>query len=171
MTEIIRQRRPCDGCTLCCKVLEIPALSKPGGTWCVHCKAGVGCGVYEQRPGACAEFECGYIVGFTPDNWKPDKCKMVVVFEAGANRLVVHVDPGLPNAWRKEPFYGQIKKWAMAAQRREGSVVVAVDDRMTVVFPEREVHLGVVPPGKVIAWGRRMTQSGPEDFAHIADPE
>ncbi len=32
--------RGCDRCTLCCKLLEISALSKKRGEWCTTCAIG-----------------------------------------------------------------------------------------------------------------------------------
>src|SRR5262249_50752592 len=40
--------RGCDGCTLCCKVMEVKEIAKPGGKWCAHCKTGTGCGIYDS---------------------------------------------------------------------------------------------------------------------------
>ena len=51
----------CGGCTLCCKVMGVPSISKPASQWCKHCRTGFGCGIYETRPGECRNFICGYL--------------------------------------------------------------------------------------------------------------
>src|SRR5262245_7587478 len=70
--------RSCGGCTLCCKVLGVPALEKPRGTWCSHCERGTGCRIYETRPDACRTFLCGWLVNprFGAE-WKPERSKIV----------------------------------------------------------------------------------------------
>lgn len=50
--------RECGGCTMCCKVMHVPELEKPAGTWCPHCDIGEGCGIYDERPKPCRDFEC-----------------------------------------------------------------------------------------------------------------
>lgn len=50
--------RECGGCTMCCKVMHVPELEKPAGIWCPHCAVGEGCGIYDERPKPCRDFEC-----------------------------------------------------------------------------------------------------------------
>ena len=38
-----------------------------------NCDVGVGCKIYEDRPTPCRTFECSWIKGETPVEWKPDK--------------------------------------------------------------------------------------------------
>src|SRR5215207_6381407 len=48
---------------------------------------------------------------------------MVLAYdEVHAPRLSVHVDPVRPHAWQKEPYYSQIKRWAIAAAALRGRV-------------------------------------------------
>src|SRR5262245_44459275 len=83
--------RACDGCTMCCKLMSIKELQKPAQSWCEHCDIGVGCRIYEQRPGDCRKFLCGWLgderVG---DEWRPSRTKMVIKFEG--RKLIVLVD-------------------------------------------------------------------------------
>jgi hypothetical protein len=98
--------RNCDGCAMCCKLPSIDELTKPRLEWCRHCVGHSRCGIYEQRPPTCREFYCGYRLDpDLDDRWKPSTSKLLVTFEADANRIVIHVDPTRPDAWRKEPFY------------------------------------------------------------------
>jgi hypothetical protein len=104
--------RSCGGCTLCCKVLGVPALEKPRGTWCLHCERGVGCRIYESRPGECRSFLCGWLVSdrFGPE-WKPERSKIVITVTRDGNGFEFQCDPGFPQAWRKEPYYSQSCIW------------------------------------------------------------
>ena len=95
--------RGCNGCTLCCKLLEVRDLGKPATEWCQHCDIGVGCKIYETRPRLCAVFHCGFLT--LPDlseEWRPSKSKIVLARETEPDRLAAYVDPGRPNATRSE---------------------------------------------------------------------
>lgn len=144
--------RQCDGCTLCCKVVAVNALAKPQGVWCQHCRAGVGCTIYDERPRECAEYECGYLVlpGLGAE-WKPSVARLILSREVNENRLNVHVDAGRPDAWRREPYYAQIKKWARAAMPERGQVIVMIGQRAIAILPEHEVDLGTLVDDEMIA--------------------
>ncbi|HWA89190.1 MAG TPA: hypothetical protein VG889_04100 [Rhizomicrobium sp.] len=91
--------RSCDGCTLCCKVLSVPALDKPGGTWCAHCDPARGCAIYEARPQECRDFFCGYILKpGMGEHWRPSVSRMVVITNLEARRHEFHVDPQRPDS-------------------------------------------------------------------------
>src|SRR4029078_2240950 len=69
----------CGGCTLCCKVMAVPALAKPAGTSCQHCNTGRGRGIYETPPAECAEFLCGYLAQpELPEDWKPVVSRLII---------------------------------------------------------------------------------------------
>lgn len=137
--------RSCAGCTLCCKVLSITELQKAQGTWCKHCEPARGCKIYDTRPKECRSFYCGYLTQANlDDKWKPSRSKIILVAELGGNRITAHVDPTKPNAWRDEPFYSQLKNWAIAAVSHRGQVCAAVGKRTTVILPQKDVDLGVI---------------------------
>ena len=48
---------------------------------------------------------------------------------------------GAAGAWRKEPFYGQFKRWAAASRQ---PVIVFVNKLATAVMADSEVQLGTV---------------------------
>lgn len=140
--------RTCGTCTLCCKVLGIQEIDKPAGRWCPHCQPGRGCKIYGQRPDECRTFACLWLTQpFLDEEWRPDTSKLVLHTEHGTDRLTVRVDPGAPHAWRKEPFYGQIRAWARAALASRRQVIVMVGDNATVVLPDADVPVGRVSPG------------------------
>jgi hypothetical protein len=138
--------RSCKGCTLCCKVLAIKALDKPRATWCSHCDVKAGCKIHGAHPDECKDFYCGFLTNAALDErWNPIKSKMVLAYdELHAPRLSVHVDPGRPNAWREEPYYSQIKRWATAAAAKRGQVIVWQGQSTIAVLPDRDKDLGEV---------------------------
>ena len=154
--------RACGSCTLCCKVMRIRELDKPPGEWCPHCAIGKGCKIYDSRPEDCRIFYCGYLIWDTlPDYWFPANSKIVVTSELGGDRLTFHVDPARPDAWRKEPFYSDIRRMSANRPHKLAQVLVRVDRNSTVIFPEREIELGYVSPDERIITFEIMTPNGP----------
>jgi hypothetical protein len=74
--------------------------------------------------------------------WKPSRSKLVVAFEENPYAVVIHVDGAHPNAWRTEPFYSQIRRWALSAARRHAQVVVWHGDTKIVVSPDSSLAVG-----------------------------
>jgi hypothetical protein len=160
-TKHIVPGRNCDGCAMCCKILAIEALNKPKSVWCQHCSTKQSCDIYEQRPTECGNFYCGYLTQpQLGDEWKPTKSKIVLVAELGCNRIAAYVDPARPDAWRKEPYYSMLKMWAEAAVPHRGQVVVCVGQRYFMIFPDRDIDLGIVTPDHRIITGEQKTPSG-----------
>jgi len=144
--------RNCEGCTLCCKIFAIPEMPKQRHEWCRHCDIGKGCRIYDTRPETCRDFFCGYLLmPNLPEHWKPSRSRMVLTWESHANRMVINVDSGRPDAWRKEPYYAQIKKWAVAARQNRGELLLWQGRDAVVVLPDREVFVGALRAGQSIA--------------------
>lgn len=58
---------------MCCRVLEIQSLDKPAGILCRH-NTGRGCGIYLERPEACARWNCLWLrISALPDSLRPDR--------------------------------------------------------------------------------------------------
>jgi hypothetical protein len=153
--------RACGSCTLCCKVYDVPALEKPAGVWCRHCRPGRGCGIHETRPQHCRSFHCLWMTqAWLGPEWKPERSKLVLSVDPATHFLFVQVDPGAPNAWRADPFYRHLKQWAAAALQRQRHVVVFNNKSATVVLPDRDVALGPLGPGDRIVARERRTASG-----------
>lgn len=142
-------------------VLKINEIDKPRGRWCPHCSTRKACDIYENRPEECQKFYCGWL---TNDNlgeeWKPSKSKIVLVAELDGNRIAAYVHPKRPDAWRTEPFYSELKRWATAGAPHRGQVIVCVGRQTFVVFPDREVDLGIVNDDDRIVTGEKMTPYG-----------
>src|SRR3984957_9612956 len=109
--------RQCGGCTMCCKDHPIEALDKPMNVWCPHCAPGRGCKIYESRPAECRTFSCGWLIDTTiPEDWKPDRSKLVIVPEPETRNTLVHVDAGTPDAWRREPYHSGLREKAARSE-------------------------------------------------------
>jgi hypothetical protein len=158
--------RNCDGCTLCCKVMEVAEIAKPGGSWCQHCRTGAGCGIYETRPRACLEYVCGYLTlpELTPE-WKPSVSRLIVPAMITDGSIIVRVDPARPDAWRRQPYYAELQKWARQALSAQQRVVVYAGGHSIVILPDHAVDLGHVMPDELIIIMSAVTGTGYEAYA------
>ena len=153
--------RSCEGCTLCCKIFGIPELEKPRHAWCAHCEIGKGCRIYETRPASCREFVCGWLIdGTVPEHWRPAKSRMVLTTEDGGRRLVINVDAGRLDAWKKPPYYAEIKRMAAAMAQSRGQVIVWQGRNAIAVLPGRDKPLGPIAPGQIIVTTERDGPGG-----------
>jgi hypothetical protein len=85
----------CGTCTLCCKLVHVDEINKPVGKWCDHCALGKGCKIYDTRPTECRTWNCLWLqgaFGSHPD-LRPDKCKVVVGYQAGFLMVVEDASP------------------------------------------------------------------------------
>ena len=133
--------RECGSCSLCCKVMGIGALNKPGGQWCPHCLPGKGCGIYGDRPGECRTFNCDWLLNeqLGPE-WKPEKSK--IVLRSSGNKIVAFVYPSVPGQWRKSPFFEQLTTLMQHGIKNNLLVYVAVSENYTLLLPDRHEELG-----------------------------
>jgi hypothetical protein len=133
---------------MCCKLLGIAEIEKPVNTWCPHCARGAGCKIYEERPKACRAFACRWLLdpGMAKE-WRPDRSKLVVIADEDPDQMLVLVDPGTPDAWRREPYHSLLRKRAAQALRAGGSVIVVVNGKATLLLANGEQFLGAVDSG------------------------
>jgi hypothetical protein len=159
-----RTVRDCDGCTLCCKVMEVQEIAKPGGQWCQHCTTGVGCGIYAARPRACSAYVCGYLtISELGPEWKPATSRLVLPATVLDGSIIIQVDPARPDAWKKQPYYAELQKWAERALAHNQRVVVYAARRSIVILPDHAADLGDVRPEELI-----VILSGTNGFAYEA---
>jgi hypothetical protein len=150
------QGRECGTCTLCCKVFQLPELGKPAGVWCRHCTQGVGCRIHATRPAQCREFFCLWMTDAAmPADWKPERSKMVLSVFPANGFIYVQVDPGFPQAWRKAPYYDQLRRWARELVEKGRHIIAFVNDNATLIMPEEAISLG-----KMKATDRFMVRKG-----------
>lgn len=68
--------RSCDGCNLCCEILEVEEIAKDSWQKCTHmCSSG--CDIYERKPQACSDWECAWLKGAVRYDQKPEKSGVV----------------------------------------------------------------------------------------------
>jgi hypothetical protein len=146
---------------MCCKAPPIKALNKPAGKWCHHAVPGRGCGIYADRPAVCSAFFCEWMrnPSLGPE-WKPDKAKLVVSYLPNLPFLDIWVDPSVPDAWTKPPYFTQIKQWAAEGPKRGHFVLVRIGPRLIAVLPDREIDLGHVDPEAQLAVSREVGPAG-----------
>jgi hypothetical protein len=152
--------RNCGSCSLCCKVVSIPELSKPAGQWCRHCQPGRGCGIHAQRPYVCRGAYCEWMVSQgLGSEWKPERAKFALFVTNSGRRLTAHVDPGHPAAWRRSPYYENLKQWAAEGLQKSPDmhlVDVMIGERAIVVLPHRDVEIGVLATDEVVVLKKRL---------------
>ncbi len=153
--------RTCGSCSLCCKVMPVQALNKPAGQWCVHAVPGSGCAVHADRPSACRSFFCAWRLdpNLGPE-WKPEASRLVLSTDPARRALMVTVDPGMPLAWKRAPYYARLKQLSDMAFRQDQKVLVDLRGHITVILPDRDVAIGVVAPGEDIAVWREGAAYG-----------
>ncbi|MBV8394032.1 MAG: hypothetical protein JOY81_12690, partial [Alphaproteobacteria bacterium] len=89
----------------------------------------------------------------------PNKSKIVLT--AGQNSITAYIDPGNPAAWRKEPFYSSLKKWATTALPALGQVTVRIGKRAIAILPNEDTDLGMLEDDERVLLERRHTAAGP----------
>jgi hypothetical protein len=146
--------RSCGTCSLCCKVFAVQELSKPAGQWCIHAVARSGCRNYDNRPRACREFLCSWRLDpkLGPE-WKPEVSRFVLSEDRDRGALTVTVDPGMPLAWKREPYYTRLKQLSEILFPENKKVLVSLRGQTTVILPDRDVPIGPTAPGEdIIIW-------------------
>jgi hypothetical protein len=152
---------------MCCKLLIIDELNKAAGDWCVHVALGKGCGIYADRPEPCRAFRCYWLMQPKLDDaWRPDRCGFLLR-DVGKGVLLVEVDAGKPDAWRRKPYYDQLKRWSQATLAGQGMVVVKVRGAATVVMPDADLFLGRVQDSDNISVGYEAHAGGRRAVATV----
>nr|WP_246754402.1 hypothetical protein [Bradyrhizobium diazoefficiens] len=82
------------------------------------------------------------------ERWKPSRSRLVLT--TSEDGIEVDCDPGCPNAWRKEPYAGDIRAWTAKGERNDMTVVVIAGQRMILVTPVREFDFASVGPDERI---------------------
>lgn len=151
--------RQCGDCAMCCKLPQITDLQKPANTWCTHCTSHKSCGNYDHRPQMCRDFFCLFITtDALGEEWRPSHARFLLTMKEtnlDRHQLVVMVDPAYPDAWRKEPYFSNLKRWSA-----EFYVILTIGDHWRALFPEHEVDLGLVGTQDVLEYIDEVTGRG-----------
>lgn len=81
LEDLLMPGRNCGECTACCTVLRIeqPELQKKADVPCPNLSAVGGCAIYNDRPGVCRTWYCGWrIMPFLNDDMRPDRAKVLI---------------------------------------------------------------------------------------------
>lgn len=73
----------CGSCTACCRelIVDTPGLTKHAGVLCANCISAKGCAIYRDRPQVCSTFLCGWRQLPLAEEWRPDRCEIIVTQE------------------------------------------------------------------------------------------
>jgi hypothetical protein len=163
VNSMAKTNRQCGECTLCCKVFTIAELEKPAGTWCTHCAIGKGCTIYETRPKTCQIFNCSYLeTAWIDEIWRPSICNMVLTADPANKRVLVRVDPDQPDAWTKEPYHAQLRRWSLEWIPSRSSIFVLLNDDVWAILPDRDEYLGRSGPKDSVGTRWIETAFGPQ---------
>ncbi len=147
---------------MCCKLFHIAAVEKPAGKWCRHWAAGSGCAIHADRPEQCREFFCLWMTDSTvADVWKPDRSRIVLSIFPRNGFLYAQVDPSSPQAWRKQPYFDDLRRMAAALQEMNRRVIVFVGDNATLVTPQGATPLGRMSPERISSSRPAFGPNGP----------
>jgi hypothetical protein len=96
-----------------------------------------------------------------PEEWKPERSKIMIVMDRSRNHLLAIVDPAYPNAWKREPFHSWLRKNAANGLPHSGAVMVKVNGQVTLVLPDHDVFFGVIAADERIMLARVAGPHGP----------
>ena len=139
---------------MCCKVYSIQELNKPAGKWCIHAVRGSGCAIHADRPRACSQFFCSWLIDpHLGPEWKTEVSRFVLSADPVYQALMVMADPGMPLAWKRAPYYARLKQFSEVFFRINQKVLVNLSGQISVMLPDREVPLGMIIPGEeIVLW-------------------
>lgn len=117
--------RACGRCHECCIHTPVEAFNKRAGVPCLHlnvlqeCGS---CGIYAERPSACATYRCSWLDGNLDEELKPDACG--ILLETGWIEHPKHLTMILGY----ENIEGAIVKHAAALKRsaKSGTIIMIV---------------------------------------------
>jgi len=158
----------CGECTLCCKVYEIEDFEKKPGTVCHHVRPEGGCGVWGLHPKICQEFKCLWLKHDDMNGlWRPDHAGFVLRLEPNGTTLAIDVDHDRPHAWKREPYYSQIKLWSEVMPKNEGLVLVYAPEGLYVITPMEDLFLKAPKRGDILETGMEETLFGVRPYARV----
>jgi len=77
--------RDCGTCVACCVWAEVKEINKPSMVPCQYLKEGAvegkncqNCTIYENKPAACKDYFCSWIVGYGEEEDQPNKCGVLI---------------------------------------------------------------------------------------------
>ena len=134
--------RACGDCTLCCTVLRVDELGKPGGTPCAKLRLdGGGCAIHERRPGICRRYRCLWLQGAFDEEDRPDRLGAVLDLLTRAGTTHLAIREAAPGAIDRSDRLRDI------AGRYRSFMPVRVTDASDVMNPDAPLRL-LLPGGE-----------------------
>lgn len=141
--------RTCGDCALCCVVLRVDELRKPGGTPCRELfpeyrsgrRAAVGgvalggCGIHAARPGICRAYRCAWLQGKFREDDRPDRLGALIDFAPRGGQQEFRIIEALPGAFERSPRLQQL------AQAYRELLPVRITDVAEVANPDRPLRV------------------------------
>ena len=87
---------------------------------------------------------------------------MVLSLEGDGQRIAAHVDPSFPGAWRRSPYYQELKQWSGIAARAQTQVSVWIGRHAIVIVPDDDIDLGFIAEDELVVSTTTMTPQGPK---------
>jgi len=144
----------CDGCTLCCEVLDAHWMNSPAGEWCKHCAAGEGCKIWDDGvPDDCRNFQCVYNeLDNLPIELRPDRCK--IIFENVDGSIVL----GTMHPEYNEAYKNRVIQNQVGLLLRKGISVVFSSSTIekSLVFPANGRHISEVWATLRVRWKEKQ---------------
>jgi hypothetical protein len=110
----------------------------------------------------CREFLCLWRSDdAVPDEWKPERSKIVLVVNKGDGNIFAHVDPGAPHAWRKAPFHDQLRHKARDLLAEDRYLILVVGTVASLILPEETIPIGKITPGIRFVVQKNVGPAGP----------
>jgi len=78
--------------------------------------------------------------------WKPERSRIVLSIFPGNGFLYAQVDPNSPQAWRKQPYFEDLRRMAAGLQELNRRVIVFVGEMATLMTPQGATPLGRMTP-------------------------
>jgi hypothetical protein len=94
------------------------------------------------------------------ENWRPSVSRLVIGFEGGTKAMLIQVDPDRPEAWKRAPYYQQLKEWSRRAAAGRAQVIVMIGLRAIVILPDKDVDLGPIGDDEMVVTEETRTARG-----------
>lgn len=134
--------RKCGECTACCSRLKIVELNKDVNVDCQHL-CGKSCGIYNQRPQVCQDFECIWLSGWLGgEAHRPDKLGVMFSIWKHHGEYVLHAWELWPKAFEDD----KVKRILIEVGRNATFVAAKYEGQMALVGTKsnnsqfRQVH-------------------------------
>jgi hypothetical protein len=85
-----------------------------------------------------------------------------LALEGDGQRIAAHVYPSFPGAWRRSPYYQELKQWSGIAARAQTQVSVWIGRHAIVIVPDDDIDLGFIAEDELVVSTTTMTPQGPK---------